>query len=74
MKRAAENIIIAIILAGMISCGVYQPIEIVPDHVRTIRINPVKNETQQIDLSSDLTEEVTNEFIREGRLTVDGAV
>ena len=70
MKRAAEKIFIAFVFVGIISCGVYQPIEVVPDHVQTIRINPVKNETQQIELSSDLTEEITNEFIREGRLTV----
>ncbi|MFW6172260.1 MAG: LptE family protein [Elusimicrobiota bacterium] len=54
----------------IIGCGVYEPMEIVPDHIQTIRIVPFKNETQEMGLSSELTEEVINEFIKDGRLTV----
>jgi outer membrane lipopolysaccharide assembly protein LptE/RlpB len=54
-------------------CGVYEPIEIVPDHIQTIRIEPFENNTQQIGLIADLTEELVNEFIKEGRLTVVSA-
>ncbi len=63
-----------VVLIGLIfGCGVYEPIELVPDYIRTLQIEPFKNETQQIGLSSDLTQEVINEFIKEGRLTVVNA-
>lgn len=52
------------------ACSVYQPIEIVPDHIRTIRIEPIKNKTQQIRLTSELSEQLIDEFTKEGRLTV----
>ncbi len=59
-----------LMLTLYVGCGVYQPIEIVPDRIRTVRIKQFDNRTDQIDFSEKLTEEVTNQFIREGRLTV----
>lgn len=70
IKKRLSIIIIFIVSFLFSGCGVYEPIEIVPDHIRTIQILPFKNKTQQIRLGTDLYEEVTNEFIKEGRLTV----
>jgi len=71
MKKIIKRIIWLFIWSGFIcGCGIYEPIEVVPDHIQTFRINPVKNKTQQIGLTSDLTEEVINEIVKEGRLTV----
>ncbi|MGM0441654.1 MAG: LptE family protein [Elusimicrobiota bacterium] len=59
-----------LLFMGVTGCGAYQPMEIVPDSIQSIRIKQFKNETDQIDFSEKLTEEVTDQFIREGRLTV----
>ncbi len=74
MKTLIKRTMLLLFSAGFISgCGVYEPIEVVPDYIRTLYIKPVKNETQQIGLSSALTQEVINEFVKEGRLTVVGS-
>ncbi|MFH1415027.1 MAG: LptE family protein [Elusimicrobiota bacterium] len=66
-----NRVIVMLAAAGFFSgCGVYNPIEVVPDHIRTLNIKTFRNETQQIELTSALTEKVTDEFVREGRLTV----
>lgn len=59
---------LCIFIAG---CGAYQPREIVPDQIRSIRIKQFDNKTDQMDFSEKLTEEVTTQFMREGRLTVE---
>ncbi len=48
----------------------YEPVEIVPDHIRNVRVVPVRNQTSQIGISTDMTEQIEEEFIREGRLRV----
>jgi len=70
MRKKIKNSIIVSILFAVSGCGVYEPIQVIPDYIRTIYIEPVKNETQQIGIGSDLTEELINEFVKEGRLTV----
>ncbi len=67
MKKTAVLMCAFLCAAG---CGVYEPVEIIPDHLQSIRIEPVRNETSQIGISSDLTQELIDEFIREGRFTV----
>ncbi len=57
----------AVFIAG---CGVYEPINIVPDEIQNIRIEQFENKTGQIDIASDLTDEVIDNFIKDGRLTV----
>jgi hypothetical protein len=57
----------AVFAAG---CGVYEPIGIIPDEIRDVRIEQFENKTSQTDISEDLTEEVINNFIKDGRLTV----
>ncbi len=54
------------------ACAVYEPVEIVPDHIRTIYIEPFENDTQQLRLGAHLTRELTNDFIRDGRFSVSG--
>jgi outer membrane lipopolysaccharide assembly protein LptE/RlpB len=70
MKNLLKNILLITAVMFFAGCGVYEPIEVIPDHIQTVRIQPIRNETQQIELTSDLKEEVINEFIKEGRLTV----
>ena len=57
----------------LLGCGVYEPIDIIPDHLQTVRIEPVNNETAQIGISTELTRELIDEFIKEGRFTVTSA-
>ncbi|MEA3506014.1 MAG: LPS assembly lipoprotein LptE, partial [Elusimicrobiota bacterium] len=57
----------ALVAAG---CGVYEPIGIIPDEIRNIRIEQFENKTSQTDIAEDLTEEVIDNFIKEGRLSV----
>ncbi|MGM0568277.1 MAG: LptE family protein [Elusimicrobiota bacterium] len=67
MKKLFFFILFTVITAG---CAVYEPVEIVPDHIRNIYIAPFENESHQLGLSEELTSQVTNDFIRNGRFSV----
>jgi len=54
-------------------CGVYEPVEILPDHLRSLRVDPVSNETSRIGLGQDLTQQLIDDFVREGRFNVTGS-
>lgn len=63
-------ILLGALLLPLTGCGVYEPIEILPDHLRSIRIDTVRNETSQVSLGRDLTQQLIDDFVREGRFNV----
>ena len=72
LKFLAGLFILTFIASGCAVVSLYEAVEVVPDNIRNVYIEPVRNETQQVSLSIDLTEKIIDEFIKEGRLTVVG--
>ncbi|MBN2406873.1 MAG: hypothetical protein JXJ19_04175 [Elusimicrobia bacterium] len=70
MKNYIKKYILVSLFFMIAGCSVYEPIGIVPDHIQTVRIEPFRNQTQQVRLSTDLTDLVVDKFIKEGRLSV----
>ncbi|NLB34749.1 MAG: LptE family protein [Elusimicrobia bacterium] len=69
----AKILIGAGLILSALGCGAYEPVEILPDHLRSLRVNSVSNETSQIGLGQDLTQQLIDDFVREGRFKVTGS-
>ncbi|OGS22664.1 MAG: hypothetical protein A2252_03540 [Elusimicrobia bacterium RIFOXYA2_FULL_39_19] len=70
-----------IMLLALGSCSMYTPqTQMLPQHIKRVAIRQIVNETQYFGLEDKLTTKITDEFVRDGRLTItneenaDGAV
>ncbi len=64
--RSFVFIMVLVFLAG---CD-YQPVSVLPDHVKTVAIETFSNKTAYYGIEEKLTHAIVEEFLREGRLGV----
>ena len=68
-RFCAKFLIPFVVLLFFAGCD-YHPVSVLPDHVKTVAIETFSNKTAYYGIEEKLTQEIVEEFLREGRLGV----